>query len=37
MAAHEDALAAAGGKLVPDSFASEFAFELRERQQYVER
>jgi hypothetical protein len=37
VAAHEDALAAAGGKFIPDSFASEFAFELRDRQQYVER
>ena len=31
VAAHEDALAAAGGELVPNSFAGEFALELRER------
>jgi hypothetical protein len=33
MAAHEDALAAAGRELVPDPFARELALELREREQ----
>ena len=37
VAAHEDALAAAGGELVPDPFAGELALELREREQDVER
>ena len=37
VAAHEDALAAAGGELVPDPFARELALELRERQQDVQR
>jgi DNA invertase Pin-like site-specific DNA recombinase len=33
VAAHEDALAAAGGELVSDPFAGEFALELSEREQ----
>ena len=37
VAAHEDALAAAGGELVPDPFARELALELREREQDVQR
>jgi hypothetical protein len=37
MAAHEDALAAAGRELVTDSFAGKLALELREAEQDIER